>query len=638
MGSVDTVKYEQLKASGDLPSPKGAALAIIRLLQREDVSLTEVARAVKTDPAFVGRLIRAANGINVGGRRAIVSIQDALVVLGIPATRSLALSFSLLSGYRSGNCRNFDYKRFWSHSVACAVALQWLTLRTRAAPPEEAFAVGLLANIGRLGLATMFPDDYSRLLEQMNKGAATDLIELEQQALVMTHNELSAALMHDWGLPKSFTEPVFHCERPELGNFVEGSRQHALAWSLTLANHIADMCLAEETARRAMMPNLMLLGSRVSMDAETIYPLCDKVAEEWRAWAAELDVGSCAVQPFEDLSLAPKSPPVGAPAGTEQGLRALVVDDEASVRALLVSLLRGEGHEVFEASNGRQAFEMALDLRPQILVADWMMPEMDGIEMTRALRQTKIGRGIYILIVTGFEDDERLIEAFESGVDDFIGKPIKPRVFAARLRGARRVVQLQQEVEHDREEIRRFAAELSVTNRRLQTAALTDPLTGLPNRRYAVDRFQQDWAAAVRKGRPLACLVIDVDDFKTINDTHGHDVGDAVLRQTVAALKKGLRTQDTLARMGGDEFMVICPDTTIEAALICGERLRHLVESASMASGVAATRGSISVGVAVRESGMADIDALIKCADQGLYLAKQGGRNCVASTQISPPK
>lgn len=129
-------------------------------------------------------------------------------------------------------------------------------------------------------------------------------------------------------------------------------------------------------------------------------------------------------------------PPVGAMARDEQGLRTMVVDDETSMRALLASLLRSEGHEVFEAANGRQALEMALELQPQVMVVNWMMPEMDGIEMTRALRQTKIGRGIYILIVTAFGDDERLIEAFESGVDDFIGKPIKPRVFSARLRGA----------------------------------------------------------------------------------------------------------------------------------------------------------------------------------------------------------
>ena len=174
----------------------------------------------------------------------------------------------------------------------------------RAAPPEEAFAVGLLANIGRLALATMFPDGYSSLLEQAKEGAA-DLIELEHQVLVMTHNEVSAVLLHDWGLPKFFTEPVFYSEQPELGNFVEGSRPYMLAWSLMLANHIADICLAEENARRAMMPSLMLLGSRLLIDAETLYPMCDKVVEEWRAWAAELDVESCAGNATDQTDVLP---------------------------------------------------------------------------------------------------------------------------------------------------------------------------------------------------------------------------------------------------------------------------------------------------------------------------------------------
>ena len=634
MASIDLAKFEQLKAAEDLPSPKGAALAIMRLIQREDVSLADLAHAVKADPAFVGRLIKAANGISVGNRRAVASIQDALIVLGMPAVKSLALGFSLLSGYRSGNCKNFDYSRFWSHSLVCAVALQALTLRTRAGPPEESFSVGLLCNIGRLALATMFPDDYSRVLEQHRLAAASDLIDLERQSFVMTHNELTAALMHDWGLPKTFTEPVFHHEHPELSGSVEGSRQYVLVWSLALANLVADICMAPEGERRALNSRLLLYGSRLSLDADTLNPLCDKVVEDWARWADTLEVGSTAVPPFEELSLPPN--PVAAGAG--ERIRVMVVDDDASMRALIGKLLRGVGHEVFEATNGKQAFEMALDLRPQIMVVDWMMPEMDGIEMTRALRQTKIGRGIYILLLTSFEEDERLVQAFESGVDDFVAKPVNPRVLAARLHGGQRVVQLQREIERDREEIRRFAAELAVSNRRLQEAALTDPLTLLPNRRFAVDRFQQEWAVAGRTNRPLACMVIDIDDFKKINDTHGHDVGDMVLQGVVAALKKGLRTQDTLARMGGDEFMLICPDTSLEAAIQCGERLRKLVEDNKINAGVADVRGTISVGVAVREPDMPTTDALVKRADQGLYLAKQGGRNRVANWKIAPVK
>ncbi len=632
MASIDLAKFEQLKAAEDLPSPKGSALAIIRLIQREEVSLGDLAHAVKADPAFAGRLIKAANGINSGGRRAIASIQDALIVLGMPAVKSLALGFSLLSGYRSGNCKNFDYGRFWSHSLACGVALQAVTLRTRAAPPEECFSVGLLCNVGRLALATMFPEEYSRAIGQQRVDPDSDLVALERESFVMTHDELSAALMHDWGLPKTFTEPVYYWERPEAAAMVDGSRPYVLLWSLALANLIADMCLASEGERRVLSPRLLLFGSRLSLDADVLNPLCDQVAAEWAKWAAMLEVDAAAVPPFEEMS----APPKAVAPGAGGRLRLLVVDDDAAMRALIGKLLRNAGHEVFEAVNGKQGFEMALDLRPQLMVVDWMMPEMDGIEMTRALRQTKIGRGIYILLLTSFEEDERLVQAFEAGVDDFVGKPVNPRVLTARLHGGQRVVQLQQEIERDREEIRRFAAELAVSNRRLQEAALTDPLTQLPNRRFATDRIQQEWAASSRNGRPLACLVIDLDGFKTVNDTYGHDVGDLMLQGVVAALEQGLRTQDTLARMGGDEFMLICPDTGLEAALQCGERLRHLVEQAKIDAGVADIRGSISVGVAVRMRDMATPEALIKRADQGVYLAKQGGRNRVASPQIAP--
>lgn len=629
MGSIDLSKFDQIKATEDLPSPKGAALAIIRLIQREDVSLGQLANAVKPDPAFVGRLIKAANGINVGARRSIASVQDALIVLGMPAVKSLALGFSLLSHYRSGSCTGFDYRRFWSHSLVCAVALQELTLRTRAAAPEEAFSVGLLCNIGQLALATMFPADYSRVLDQGQVDPECDLLEIERQAFVMTHNELSAALLHEWGLPKAFTEPVYHHEQPELSGIIDGSRPYRLLWSLVLANLIADICLAPEEGRRALTARLLLCGSRLSLDADMLNPLCDKVAVEWAKWAAMLEVGAHAMPPFEELSL----PPKGRPAGAFDRMRVMVVDDDASMRALIGKLLEKAGHDVIEAANGKQGLEMALDQRPQMMVVDWMMPEMTGIEMTRALRQTKVGRGIYILVLTSFEEEDRLVEAFESGVDDFVAKPVNPRILSARLHAGQRVVMLQQEIERDREEIRRFAAELAVTNRRLQEAALTDPLTLLPNRRFASERFQQEWAAAARGGRPLACLVIDIDEFKKINDTHGHDVGDAVLQGVVAALKKGLRAQDTLVRMGGDEFMVICPDTAIEAAMHCGERLRRLVEKDRIRAGMADIPDTISVGVAVRDGDMATPDALIKRADQGLYLAKQAGRNCVASPQ-----
>ena len=269
------------------------------------------------------------------------------------------------------------------------------------------------------------------------------------------------------------------------------------------------------------------------------------------------------------------------------------------------------------------------------MIIDWILPQMDGLELTRSLRQTRIGRGIYVLMLTSQDDDERLIEAFENGADDFVNKPLRPRVLAARLRAGQRVIRLQQAIQKDQEEIRHFAAELAVTNRRLQQVALTDPLTGFPNRRYAVDRMQQEWASSTRTWRPMCCMVIDIDQFKAVNDTYGHDVGDQVLSQGATAIKRSLRAQDVISRTGGDEFLVICPDTTMEAALVCAERIRRSVETMSINVGDQVLRVTISVGVAVRDRTMSDPDVLIKRADESAYVAKAQGRNRVAALQIA---
>lgn len=636
---IDLEKFEQLKATGVLPSPKGAAMAIIRLTRRDDISLSELAHAVKSDPAFVGRLIKAANSVQARPHRPVASVHDALVVLGIPTVRSLALGFSLLSENRSGRCKNFDYSRFWSHSLVCAIALQAVVMRTRLAAPEECFSVGLLSHIGELALATLFPEEYSRLLTETKGETAERSLARERGAFAMTHAELSAAMLLDWGLPKAFIEPVQNHEQIEKAGIVEGSRPYGLTWALALARRIGDMCLATELDRRTMMPSVLRFGSYLSIDADALTALANKVAQEWLEWGALLGVDTEALVPFEELSAVPGIQPMfgegSESTSAHEPMRILVVDDDATFRAMLKVLLTNYGHEVYEAIDGQQAFEMAVDLRPQVMVVDWMMPTMDGIELTLALRQTKVGRRIYIMLLTGFDDDQHLIRAFDAGIDDYLSKPLRPKVLAARLSAGFRVVRLQDEIERDREEIRRFAAELAVSNRRLQEAALTDPLTGFPNRRYVMERLEQEWAASLRSKRPLACMVVDLDAFKPINDRYGHDIGDIVLRQAAQALKRGLRTPDVVARIGGDEFLVVCPDTSLVAALACAERVRHSVESMVIPTGDLRLESTVSIGVAVRDEGMENPDALVKCADQGLYLAKAQGRNRIGAYQQS---
>lgn len=635
---IDIKGFEQLKASGNLPSPKGVALAILRATQREDASFSELARIIKSDPAFVGRLIKSANSVNAHPGRPVVSVQDALVVLGMPAVRNLALGFSLLSQYRQGACRSFDYAAFWSSSLATALAFQVLTLRTRAAQPEESFSVGLLARIGELALATLYPKEYAEVLDQARDGGE-GLPAREHAILGIDHCELTAAMLADWGIPKIFTEPARHHEDRDEGAFPADSRQAVLRRSLALARSFADICLRSGDERAALMPRLFALGRQLSIEAEELQAMCDGTVKQWLEWGVMLGVAAQSVPSFQELARRPQPAPEAAAARPDRAgadaapLRLLIVDDEEALRMALQAILGESGYEVREAASGEEALAIALDFQPHMMIVDWLMPGMDGLALTRALRQTRGGRGVYILFLTSVDKEAKLIEALDAGADDFLSKPLNPRLLAARLRAGQRIVRLQLELERDREAMQRMAADLALGNRRLQEVALTDALTGVPNRRYAMERMQQEWARAARAHRPLSCMVVDLDEFKQINDRHGHDVGDEYLKQVAAAIRAGVRAHDVVCRTGGDEFLVVSPDTDLPAALACAERVRQSVEAATVVAGGLKLKPTLSVGVATRDAETADVGALIKRADQALYLAKQRGRNRAAAVQ-----
>ena len=170
---------------------------------------------------------------------------------------------------------------------------------------------------------------------------------------------------------------------------------------------------------------------------------------------------------------------------------------------------------------------------------------------------------------------------------------------------------------------------LSEANKRLEELSLTDVLTGLPNRRHAMVRFADDWAESLRDGTPIACMMSDADGFKQINDNYGHDAGDEVLRQLSKNLKYAVRTDDIVCRLGGDEFLIICPRTSLEGALHAAEMIRQAIAALRVLAGKGVWSGSISLGVAVRTPEMNSPEDLLKAADEGVYIAKRNGRNCV---------
>jgi hemerythrin len=174
---------------------------------------------------------------------------------------------------------------------------------------------------------------------------------------------------------------------------------------------------------------------------------------------------------------------------------------------------------------------------------------------------------------------------------------------------------------------------LTDANQRLDDLANTDTLTGLPNRRYAMRSFATEWETSVREGAPLACMMIDADSFKQINDTQGHDAGDSVLRALSKQLLHAVRNDDIVCRLGGDEFLIICAGTPLDGAMMLAESIREEVAALRVPAGAGEWVGSISVGVAARTTEMAGLEDLMKAADLGVYAAKRDGRNCVATSQ-----
>jgi len=184
-------------------------------------------------------------------------------------------------------------------------------------------------------------------------------------------------------------------------------------------------------------------------------------------------------------------------------------------------------------------------------------------------------------------------------------------------------------LEAEMAESRRLGQELAEANEQLRQAAMTDVLTGLPNRRQGRERLRQFWSESRRHGTPFSCIMVDADGFKQVNDTYGHEAGDEVIRELGRILRKSTRSEDVVCRLGGDEFLVLCPQTDLEGALALAESLRAKVAATRLPAGDGAWLGSLSLGVAERKEAFKRPDDLVIAADKGLYVAKRSGRNRV---------
>lgn len=625
-----------LKISGRLPAPKGVALEVINLTQRENVSSHDIARLIGGDPALSARVIKAANVLLANPSRPVISISDAVTVLGARALRQLVLGISLIVDYRQGPCKGFDYPYFWAHSLLTGIAARHLAQRTRLAAAEEIFVLGLLGHIGQLALATVYADEYGELLAQAQGKPLCELYRLERDKFSCDQSELSEVILAELQFPKIFQMLVREFLVPEASKTVEGSREWRLLHLLHVASLMADVAMAGQAGRVALLARLRSHAARAGVEEDFLVEVGDACAREWAEWTALLNMGTLSIPSFAELlnqdeggGMEVEMPQWPHAGQMHYKMRVLVAEDDRSMLALLEAMLKSGGHDVTVARNGTEAMRLIEQVQPQVVITDWAMPEMGGIELCRRLREHADKRNVYVIILTAQESVDKLVEAFEAGVDDYLTKPLTPKIFFARLRAAQRLVQLQDELAFDREQLVRFSRELAGSNERLQRLALTDALTELPNRRFAMERLEQEWALSQRGERTLSCMMVDIDHFKSINDKFGHQVGDDALKHVADTLRRSARTQDVVCRYGGEEFVVICPDTDMEAAGQCAERLRLNVASARLESQAGHIELTVSVGIAEKLEGAGSIEDLLSRADECLYAAKQKGRNRV---------
>jgi two-component system cell cycle response regulator len=314
-------------------------------------------------------------------------------------------------------------------------------------------------------------------------------------------------------------------------------------------------------------------------------------------------------------------------------LRILIAEDDTVSRTILRRAVEKFGHECLAAEDGEKAWEIYRET-PGVdaIISDWMMPGMDGLELCRKVRGEEREGYTYFIFLTALGDRDHLLRGLEAGADDYLGKPLDRDELQVRLISARRVTELHWRLAFQN-------GELEVLNRKLFEQSREDPLTRLGNRLRLREELEALRGRVERYGHNYSAVLCDVDCFKLYNDHHGHLAGDEVLQKVAETIADHCRSGDTAYRYGGEEFLIILPEQSQEAAAIAG-RLRRAVEDLRIPHEAKDPPGivTISAGVATLSAGAnKSADDLLAEADTALYRAKQSGRNRVASYDGTPP-
>ena len=297
----------------------------------------------------------------------------------------------------------------------------------------------------------------------------------------------------------------------------------------------------------------------------------------------------------------------------------LIVDDSPTIRQTIKDAVTANGmfSTILEAKDGMEALKLFFNNKIDFVVTDVMMPKVDGYKFISTIKNSELGRDIPVIMLSASRKEfVDKLKGFNIGASDYLIKPFDGSELLARINVFLKIQELQNE--------------LKKKNALLEQLSITDTLTGLYNRRYFYEHINMHTAHVKRHPGAFGCLMIDIDHFKSINDTYGHDVGDKILKSVSGIMTKEMRSGEVLARFGGEEFIVCLCEVNEKEAVVAAERMRKAVEDANLAEDDNPVKITISIGVVIYpQQGLENSDNVIKAADEALYHAKETGRNKV---------
>ncbi len=300
----------------------------------------------------------------------------------------------------------------------------------------------------------------------------------------------------------------------------------------------------------------------------------------------------------------------------------LIAEDDRVTKKIIEKTMKECGYNVFCAADGEEAYRILENNNIQIAILDWMLPGIEGIELSRRIRSDKEKNYTYIILLTAKKNQADMIDGFSAGVDDYITKPFNTHDLKARIKTGERIIELQ--------------SQLIESQNRLREQATHDGLTKLLNRNAILEIIEVEYARALRNEIPMGMIMIDIDHFKRINDTYGHQTGDDILQEVALRLKNGIRPYDSIGRYGGEEFLIVLPNCSMNEIYKVAERLRLQISGEKFRTRTKLINASISMGVLVAQYPFdKPLDSLINVIDKALYEAKGNGRNCWVSVMPS---